>query len=52
MLVSRNDSVAPTLGHRSHDRSHVRGILAKMNVEETSDDHRRVPAVITFLEAN
>jgi serine/threonine-protein kinase PknK len=30
---------------------HVRSILTKLNIHEASDDHRRVLAVITFLEA-
>src|ERR1700751_5485426 len=30
---------------------HVRSILNKLNLPETADDHRRVPAVITFLES-
>jgi serine/threonine-protein kinase PknK len=30
---------------------HVRSVLAKLNLAETDDDHRRVLAVITFLEA-
>ena len=30
---------------------HVRPLLAKLNVTETDDDHRRVRAVITFPEA-
>jgi hypothetical protein len=29
----------------------VRSILSKFNLPETGDDHRRVLAVITFLEA-
>jgi serine/threonine-protein kinase PknK len=30
---------------------HVRSILSKLNLPETDEDHRRVRAVITFLEA-
>ncbi len=31
---------------------HVRSVLAKLNLPESSSDHRRVLAVITFLEAS
>ena len=31
---------------------HVRSILAKLDLEETQEDHRRVLAVITFLDAH
>jgi serine/threonine-protein kinase PknK len=30
---------------------HVHCILAKLNLQEADDDHRRVLAVLTFLEA-
>jgi serine/threonine-protein kinase PknK len=31
---------------------HVRSILTKLDLAETGDDHRRVLAVITFLESH
>jgi DNA-binding NarL/FixJ family response regulator len=31
---------------------HVRSILTKLGLEEAEEDHRRVLAVVTFLEAN
>jgi DNA-binding NarL/FixJ family response regulator len=31
---------------------HVRAVLAKLSLPETDEDHRRVLAVITFLDAH
>jgi hypothetical protein len=30
---------------------HVRHVLAKLSLPETDDDHRRVLAVVTFLDS-
>jgi DNA-binding NarL/FixJ family response regulator len=30
---------------------HVRSVLTKLNLMETADDHRRVLAVVTFLDS-
>jgi hypothetical protein len=37
---------------KARSEPRVRGILTKFNLPETGDDHRRVLAVITFLEAH
>jgi serine/threonine-protein kinase PknK len=39
------------VGHRGHRREHVRAILTKLNLPEADNDHCRVLAVITFLDA-
>jgi DNA-binding NarL/FixJ family response regulator len=36
---------------KSTVEKHVNGILRKLNLPATADDHRRVLAVIAFLEA-
>jgi hypothetical protein len=43
---------ASAFGHRGHRRKHVRNLMAKLDLPETGNNHRRVLAVITFLEAH
>jgi hypothetical protein len=40
-----------SLGDRRHRGKHVHVILTKLDLAEAGDDHRRVLAAITFLEA-
>ena len=48
-----NAGIAQRLGvtHGTVDK-HVSNILTKLDLAETDDDHRRVRAVITFLQAH
>ena len=39
------------MGTEGTVEKHVRSILAKLNVHEAGDDHRRALAVVTFLKA-
>jgi DNA-binding NarL/FixJ family response regulator len=48
-----NAGIAPSLWVTEGTvEKHVRSILAKLELPETGDDHRRVLAVVTFLEAH
>ena len=55
-VASGLDDHQPGIAHRlwvteGTVEKHVRSILTKLNLAETGDDHRRVLAEITFLEA-
>jgi DNA-binding NarL/FixJ family response regulator len=46
-----NAGFAMRFGVTQTVEEHVSSILPKLDLPETDDDHRRVRAVITFLEA-
>jgi hypothetical protein len=49
--VQRRHRPSP-VGYRGTVEKHVHSILSKLRLPETADDHRRVLAVITFLETH
>jgi K+-sensing histidine kinase KdpD len=50
-LAARQQTALRRVATEGTIEKHVRSILNKLNLPETADDHRRVRAVITFLES-